>query len=56
MKDSLIPRKSRADLDLIIKEAEAIEAKHAGQPMPEDVGAKLAQLYQEGEALSTAIN
>jgi HK97 family phage major capsid protein len=56
MKDHILPQKSRSDLDKIIKDAEAIEAKYAGQPMPEAEGAKLAQLYQEGEALSTAIN
>lgn len=52
----LIDQKSRADLDKIIKEAEAIEAKYKGKAMPEDEGKKLADLYAEGEKLSEAIN
>ena len=48
--------RTRADLDKIIAECEAIEAKHKGKAMPEDEGKKLAELYSEGEALSKEIN
>lgn len=48
--------RTRADLEKIIGDAEAIEAKYKGKPIPEDEGKKLADLYAEGEALSKEIN
>jgi HK97 family phage major capsid protein len=51
-----IPRKSRADLDKIIADAEKIEKDHEGKQMPPEIATKLNDLYREGEALSTEIN
>lgn len=47
--------KRREDLDKIIAEAEGIEKKYEGKPIPEAEGKKLEELYKEGEKLSTEI-
>lgn len=39
------------DLKTILADIDAIETKYKGKPMPEDEGAKLEELYQEGKAL-----
>ena len=48
--------RTRADLDKIIADCEAIEAKYQGKPIPEDEGKRLAELYAEGDVLSKEIN
>jgi HK97 family phage major capsid protein len=46
----------RKNLETIAKDAEAIEKKYEGKAMPEDEGAKLEKLYEEGEALSIEVD
>jgi len=51
-----LPRKSKADLDSIIKNIEKLDKEYEGKQMPEDVTRKYNELMAEGEELSTAIN
>lgn len=51
-----MPRKSKADLDLIIKSIEKLDKEYEGKQMPEDVTRKYNDLMAEGESLSTEIN
>jgi HK97 family phage major capsid protein len=51
-----ITGKSRTDLDKIIADSERIEAEYKGKEMPQSVKDTLAQLYQDGERLSSEVN
>ena len=53
---AILPRKTRADLDLVIKSIEKLDKEYEGKQMPEDVTRKYNELMAEGESLSEAIN